>query len=179
MKILVVVDMQHDFIDMALGTPEAVAIVPNVIDRIKKANKDKETIIFTRDTHPDNYLNTPEGKKLPVEHCIEDTLGWSIPQTIVQAAEQAIVINKPTFGSVMLIDGIAELMEHDNLKQEDLEIEFCGLCTDICVLSNVLLAKTNFPNANIKVNSQLCAGVTPQKHEAALEVMRSCQIDVL
>lgn len=179
MKILVVVDMQHDFIDMALGTPEAVAIVPNVIDRIKKANKDKETIIFTRDTHPDNYLNTPEGKKLPVEHCIEDTLGWSIPQTIVQAAEQAIVINKPTFGSVMLIDAITELMEHDNLKQEDLEIEFCGLVTNICVVSNVLMIKAFFPKASVAVNSLCCAGTTIKEHEAALEVMRSCQIDVL
>lgn len=179
MKILVVVDMQHDFIDFALGTPEAVAIVPNVIDRIKQADKDKEIIIFTRDTHSDNYLNTPEGKKLPIEHCIEHTLGWCIPQTIIQATKQPIVINKPTFGSVMLVDAIVELMEHDNLKQEDLEIEFCGLCTDICVISNVLLIKANFPNAGIKVNSQLCAGVTPQKHEAALEVMRSCQIDII
>jgi len=157
--------MQNDFIDMALGTKEAVAIVPNVKAKIEEYVKNGDEIIFTRDTHFENYLETPEGKKLPVLHCIRGTRGWEIADGLyVQGAR---IIDKPTFG----------YRDWQNETLEDVEI--IGLCTDICVVSNALIIKANFPKANVKVDSSCCAGVTPESHEAALLTMKMCQIDVI
>lgn len=170
MKALIVVDMQVDFINGSLGTKEAVAIVPNVIKKIEEyENMDDAVIVYTKDTHLDNYLETSEGKKLPVVHCIKGTPGWEIPSDILRGHD-AHVIEKPTFGSFDLIDLMNEL-------QPD-EIELIGLCTDICVVSNALLLKANFYETPISVDSSCCAGVTPKTHEDALSTMRMCQIDV-
>lgn len=170
-KILIVIDMQNDFIDGSLGTPEARAIVPAVIRKIR--SYPAEDVFATRDTHPMNYLETQEGRNLPVEHCIEGTEGWRIRKEIAELIPEKHFFDKPTFGSVKL----AETMKHLDAG-EPLEIELVGLCTDICVVSNALLLKAVLPEAKISVDSSCCAGVTVQKHEAALETMRSCQIDV-
>ena len=187
MKVLVVVDMQNDFIDGALGTSEAQAIVPNVVNKMKEHKNTDTIILFTKDTHWKNYLDTPEGKKLPVEHCIEGTEGWSINKEIhnefktggyaTYSAEDIVNgrIIKPTFGSYDLIRVLDEI----NMASEITEIEFCGVCTDICVISNVLMTKAAFWDTPIIVDASCCAGVTPEKHAAALEVMKSCQIDVI
>ena len=169
MKALIVVDMQRDFIDGALGTKEAVAIVPSVIRKIEEYEKGGDLIIYTKDTHFDNYLETSEGANLPVEHCIKGTVGHDIPSEILRSHE--LVFEKPTFGSLELADYL-HTVDFD-------EVEFIGLCTDICVISNALLVKTHFPEKTVSVDSSCCAGVTPAKHEAALEVMRSCQVEVL
>ena len=171
-KILVVVDMQNDFIDGALGTPEAVAIVENVKARIREY--DPADVFVTMDTHAPNYLETQEGRNLPVEHCIKGTKGWQIRSDIAALLPDWHIYEKPTFGSVALAKDIAEIAAN-----EDIEIEVLGLCTDICVVSNALLLKAHFPEAKLSVRASCCAGVTPQKHEAALETMRSCQIDVI
>ena len=163
-KTLIVIDMQNDFIDMALGTKEAVAIVPKVKEKIEAYAKNGDEIIYTRDTHAENYLDTPEGKKLPVPHCIKGTKGWEIAEGLY--IEGAKVIDKPNFG-------------WPNWTEEDLEeVELIGLCTDICVVSNALIIKAAFPNAVVKVDKACCAGVTPESHEAALITMKMCQIDV-
>lgn len=169
MRVLVVVDMQNDFIDGSLGTKEAVAIVPAVVDKIKSW---EGKIVATRDTHPTSYLDTQEGRFLPVEHCIEGTEGWEIAPAVAKALAEkdAETINKPTFGSVILAQ--------EMLAEQPEEIELIGLCTDICVVSNALLLKANMPEVRISVDATCCAGVTPAKHEAALETMRSCQIVV-
>lgn len=164
-KTLIVVDMQNDFIDMALGTKEAVAIVPNVINKIKSYIDNGDEVIFTRDTHQTDYLSTPEGIKLPVEHCIEGTKGWEIYDGVY--ADGCKVINKPNFG-------------WPNWSSETLEeVELVGLCTDICVVSNALIIKATFPDIKVSVDSTCCAGVTPETHEAALTTMKMCQIDVI
>ena len=175
-KILVVVDMQKDFIDGALGTKEAQAIVPAAAKRIRECREEGYTVIATLDTHEANYMETAEGKKLPVPHCIRGTEGWQLNGTIREAiGEAAILVEKPTFGSIRLPEIIREqLAEGDALK-----IELMGLCTDICVVSNTLLLKAFFPEAEIAVDAGCCAGVTPEKHGAALETMASCQIDIL
>ena len=170
-KILVVVDMQKDFIDGALGTAEAVAIVPNVISKIKEYAAGD--VFATRDTHKPEYMNTQEGKYLPVEHCIEGTAGWEIEKSISELLEGAVIIDKPTFGSVRLAERLKEISE-----SEDIEIELIGLCTDICVVSNALLLKAFMPEVKISVDVSCCAGVTPEKHQAAIETMRSCQIQI-
>lgn len=170
-KILVVVDMQKDFIDGSLGTKEAQAIVTPVIEKMK--SYEKSDIYVTRDTHGENYLDTAEGKKLPVVHCVEETEGWQLHPEIEALAEPEHIINKPTFGSMTLM----ELLKEENEK-EPLEIELVGLCTDICVVSNALLLKTAMPENSIKVDSSCCAGVTPKSHEAALTTMKMCQIEV-
>ena len=174
-RFLIVVDMQNDFIDAALGTPEAQAIVPAVLDRIRAAREAGETIIATLDTHAPDYMNTSEGKKLPVPHCIAGTDGWKIRPEIMDAMGDAILVEKPTFGSVRLPQIVAELAD----DPAAMTVELIGLCTDICVVSNTLLLKANFPEADIRVRAACCAGVTPEKHLAALETMRSCQIDVI
>ncbi len=171
-SILVVVDMQNDFIDGALGTKEAVAIVPKVAEKMK--GYEPRNIYLTRDTHYENYLETQEGRNLPVEHCIKDTEGWQLRAEIAEAAEGATVVDKPTFGSVELAGKL--MVER---AQEALEIEVVGLCTDICVVSNALLLKAAMPEAPITVDAACCAGVTPEKHRAALETMKSCQINVV
>ena len=163
-KTLIVVDMQNDFIDMALGTQEAVAIVENVRQKIGQYARRGDEIIFTRDTHGEDYLDTPEGKKLPVPHCIRGTKGWQIaPGLYVEGCK---IIDKPNFG-------------WPNWKEEALEdVELVGLCTDICVVSNALIIKAAFPNASVKVDPACCAGVTPESHNAALLTMQMCQIDL-
>ena len=170
-KILVVVDMQKDFVDGALGSKDAVAIVPAVVEKIKSYSiKD---VFVTRDTHQPNYKETQEGKNLPVVHCVEGTDGWQLDERVSQVVEGATIINKPTFGSTVLADTIKTISE-----KEEIEIELIGLCTDICVVSNALLLKASMPEVPISVDPLCCAGVTPEKHEAALETMRSCQIYV-
>ena len=168
MKVLVVVDMQRDFIDGALGTPEAVAIVPGVIEKIKEYENAGDLIIFTRDTHTDGYLDTREGRFLPVPHCIEDTEGHEIPPEILRGHN--LVIDKPTFGSIELMQYLAHV-DFD-------EVELVGLCTDICVVSNAMLIKARFPEVEISVDSSCCAGVTPEGHASALATMRACQINI-
>ncbi len=170
-KILVVVDMQKDFVDGALGTKEAVEIVPAVVEKIK--SYDIKDVFVTYDTHQENYMNTQEGHNLPVVHCIEGTEGWELDAKVKEAVQGATLVKKPTFGSTEL----AQLIKHISEKEE-IEIELIGLCTDICVVSNALILKAFMPEIHISVDSSCCAGVTPQKHEAALETMRSCQIDV-
>lgn len=171
-KILVVVDMQKDFVNGALGSADAEAIVPAAV---KKISEFEGEIFLTLDTHYDDYMETPEGKKLPVPHCIKDSDGWRLDERISKAlfGKSYTVVNKHTFGSVKL----ADLIEKSSANEE-LSIEIIGLCTDICVVSNALILKAAFPNAAISVDSSCCAGVTPEKHRCALEVMKSCQIDV-
>ena len=168
MKILVVVDMQNDFIDGALGTPEAVQIVPYVKACIE--NFDGK-VFFTRDTHFQNYMDTQEGKNLPVKHCIQGTAGWEI-RSELDALRKTEPIDKLTFGSSALPAVLA--------KEENIEsITFVGLCTDICVISNVMITKAFFPEIPLFVDAKACAGVTPQSHKNALEAMKMCQITVL
>lgn len=165
MKTLIVIDMQNDFIDGALGTPDAVRIVPAVKSRIDEYIKNGDEVIFTRDTHGSDYLNTPEGRKLPVPHCIKGTYGHEI--TNMLPTDGAKIIDKPTFGYTGW-----------NSMQFS-EIELAGLCTDICVVSNALILKALFPDCEITVDSSCCAGVTPQTHLAALETMKMCQINII
>lgn len=171
-KILVVVDMQNDFIDGALGTPEAVSIVENALRKIECFNGE---IFATFDTHFENYLETSEGKNLPVPHCIKDTDGWSLNSEVLKALEMKgyTKVEKLTFGSVDLPKLIADKADGD-----DFSVELIGLCTDICVVSNALILKANFPEKHISVDSSCCAGVTPDSHNAALTTMKMCQIDV-
>lgn len=171
-KILVVVDMQKDFVDGALGSKEAVASVPAVVKKINEFDGD---IFVTYDTHYANYMDTAEGKKLPVPHCMKGTDGWELNDAVKQslAAKKYTPVEKKTFGSVDLPGLIKE-----TVGDEAFTVEVIGLCTDICVVSNALILKANFPEAPIIVDAGCCAGVTPEKHEAALETMRSCQIDV-
>lgn len=171
MKVLIVVDMQNDFIDGVLGTPEAVAIVPKVAEKIKQCTKNGDGLVYTRDTHKDNYLATQEGKNLPVPHCIVGTHGWQIADGLY--VKGSIVDDKPTFGSKNLPLYIAT-----NFHCID-EIELIGLCTDICVISNAMMLKAYFPEAKIIVDSSCCAGVTPTSHENALNAMKMCHIDII
>ena len=172
-KILIVIDMQNDFIDGALGTPEAAAIVENVKAKIR--SYPKENVFATKDTHTDFYLDTQEGRNLPVPHCIRGTQGWEIRPDIAELIFPDHIMDKPTFGSTQL----AKLMEILNRREEDgIEIELVGLCTDICVVSNALYLKAALPETPISCDASCCAGVTPFKHEAALETMRSCQIKI-
>ena len=171
-KLLVVVDMQNDFIDGALGTKEAVAIVENVKKKI--VSYDPENVWATRDTHEVDYMETSEGRHLPVEHCIRGSKGWEIREDVAAVMPEVKLIDKPTFGSVELAAAIRKISE-----EEEIEIELIGLCTDICVVSNALLLKANMPEVKISVDSSCCAGVTPESHEAALATMRMCQIEVI
>lgn len=164
-KTLIVVDMQNDFIDMALGTEEAVAIVPAVKKKIEEYLKNGDEIIFTRDTHGENYLETPEGKKLPVPHCIKGTKGWEIADGLYVTGCK--IIDKPNFGW--------PFWNEEKLE----EVEIIGLCTDICVVSNALIIKASFPEAAVRVDKSCCAGVTPESHDAALTTMQMCQIDII
>lgn len=168
-KILVVVDMQNDFIDGALGSAEAKEIVPYVVERVKSFDG---RVIFTRDTHENDYLQTQEGTKLPVPHCIRDTQGWEICPELLPYAHE--IIDKPTFGSVALADLLANLDKENKID----EIELLGLCTDICVISNAMLLKARLLDAEIAVDSRGCAGVTRQSHQNALEAMKMCQITI-
>ena len=168
MKLLVVVDMQNDFIDGALGTPEAVAIVPYVKEVIESFDG---KVLFTRDTHFENYMETQEGKNLPVPHCIKGTEGWEIRKEL-DVLRKTEAIDKLTFGSRDLVDILKD--------QQDIEsITFIGLCTDICVISNAMLVKAFLPEVPVTVDASCCAGVTPESHENALSAMKMCQIKVI
>ena len=180
MKVLIVVDMQEDFIDGALGTAEAAGIVDAVVTRIQ--NSTNELVLFTKDTHQQDYLDTPEGKHLPVIHCVEGTPGWEINSRIMDAWKNNPntirldnmpdnVFTKPVFGSVNLVKFL------ESRKTEIEEIEILGVCTDICVVSNAIMIKNTLPNITLKVNSTCCAGVTPKTHNEAISVMKMCQIE--
>jgi len=173
-KILVVVDMQKDFVDGALGSKEAVAIVENVAEKIAEFDG---KIFVTYDTHETDYMETREGKYLPVPHCIKDTDGWQLNEKVQEALKGKTyeAVYKPTFGSVKLPELVADYIKNE----KDTDVTLIGVCTDICVVSNAMLLKAHYPEMNINVVADCCAGVTPEKHEAALEVMRSCQINVL
>ncbi len=171
-KLLLVIDMQKDFIDGALGTAEAVSIVDRVVEEIGKYPP--ENVFATRDTHPENYLDTQEGRNLPVVHCVKGTPGWALDEKVAAALGSAEIIDKPTFGSVVLAEKLAELA-----KKEDLEITLVGLCTDICVVSNALLVKAFLPETPVRVIADACAGVTPESHAAALQTMKMCQVAIV
>ena len=170
MKILIVVDMQHDFIDGALGSPEARSIVDAVIYKIDKRISEGYKVIYTKDTDYTDYLETQEGRHLPVAHCIKDTPGWNIPEKLWR--EGAVVIEKNGFGSWELAESLA--------KEKDIEsIELIGVCTDICVISNALLLKARMPEVPVYVDASCCAGVTKESHHNALNAMKQCQINVI
>lgn len=195
-KVLVLIDVQNDFIDGALSNENAQKVIPNIVNKIEKF--DGDAIIYTLDTHDKDYLKTKEGEKLPVEHCIIDTHGWDLNKDVKNALIEKhnedykiSYILKPTFGSVCnfmddngpttntLVECILN-METGTSSPTPMEIEMCGFCTDICVVSNALILKAfTYDFAEITVDSSCCAGVTPEKHEAALDVMRSCQINVI
>ena len=172
-SLLVVIDMQHDFVDGALGTPQAQGIVAAVAAR---ARAFEGTVVFTKDTHSSDYLSTQEGINLPIPHCIRETPGWNLVPELeeVRANRNAPVFEKPSFGSLELASWVAR----QHVRTPFGSIELCGLCTDICVVSNALLIKANLPEVPLRVNPVLCAGVTPEAHEAAIRTMASCQIDV-
>lgn len=174
-KVLIVVDMQNDFVTGSLGTKEAVAIVDNAVNKINEFDGE---IIVTYDTHFNNYMETREGKYLPVPHCIKDTEGWQLNdkvQKALDARERYTIIHKPTFGSTELVDIIREYWDGEN----NIEVTLIGLCTDICVVSNAMLLKANYPEMNIVVDASCCAGVTVESHNAALTTMKMCQINVI
>ena len=170
MKVLVVVDMQNDFIDGSLGSSAAVGITDAVGEYVRNF---EGKIIFTRDTHPNDYLNTEEGKRLPVPHCIENTHGWQISDKI-PVPDGAEIIDKPSFGSLSLAGVLKEINE----KTPIAEIELLGLCTDICVISNAMIAKAALPEVKITVNAALSRGVSKESHDTALSAMRACHIDI-
>lgn len=178
MDYLIVVDMQRDFVDGALGTKEAVAVVPAVAEKIRQFHG---RILYTKDTHAENYLETAEGKKLPVTHCVRNTAGWELVPEIQKLAEasgragDADEIEKPTFGSVEL----GELLVAENKKEPVDSITLIGLCTDICVISNAMLLKAFLPETPVFVDASCCAGVTPESHKRALEAMKVCQIEII
>ena len=190
MKILVVVDMQNDFIDGALGSPEAQAIVPVMIDRLKELDDGNTLLFFTKDTHSIDYPHTQEGQNLPVMHCIEGTSGWSLNKQITSYTDydsnfltysthdiRKSRVLKPTFGSITLAEEIKHIVESPNYTVD--EIILMGVCTDICVVSNALLLKAYCPETLITVDASCCAGVTPESHQAALTTMKMCQLNVI
>lgn len=174
MKVLVVVDMQNDFVEGTLGTKEACAIVPDVVKMIEEFDG---KIVATRDTHMEDYMDSQEGKNLPVIHCVKGTDGWKINSEIQKALDekQAVVIDKPTFGSVELGEYVRKLDREEPVE----EILLIGVCTDICVISNALLLKAYLPEVPVKVAASCCAGVTPEQHAQALEAMKPCQIEIV
>ena len=169
MKILAVIDMQNDFIDGALGTKEAEAIVARVKEKVEQYLSAGDTVVYTRDTHAPDYLNTQEGKNLPVVHCVKGTPGWEISEKVY--AEGCPVIDKPSFGSLELAEYVAGMNQVES-------IELIGLCTDICVISNAMILKAKLPELPVSVDASCCAGVTPQSHANALEAMKMCQVRV-
>lgn len=169
-RILIVVDMQYDFIYGTLGTKEAVEIIPKVKQKIEEYRKDGHIIIYTRDTHYENYLETQEGRNLPVLHCIKGTKGWEIIPELDTTDCQ--IMDKPIFGSV-------NLMTYLEKSYPEADFELVGLCTDICVLSNATMIKSHFPEAEVIVDADCCAGVTAQRHKIALEAMKCIQITIM
>lgn len=173
-KILIVVDMQNDFVTGALGTREAAAIVPFVAERVEEGVRRGEKIFFTRDTHQQDYPNTQEGKKLPVPHCIQGTDGWEIVDRLKEYTADSPLIDKPAFGSTALGEQLRSANETEPIEK----ITLIGLCTDICVISNALLLKAYLPETAISVDASCCAGVTPASHKNALDAMSACQIEI-
>ena len=171
-NILVVVDMQNDFIDGALGTKEAVSIVPRVVEKIRNFDG---YVIYTRDTHEKNYLETQEGRLLPATHCIRGSDGWLLNPEIAALAGGADVVDKPTFGSAAL----GELLREWNERERVDSVTLVGLCTDICVISNAMIIKAFLPEVPVKVDASCCAGVTPESHRRALDAMAACQIEIV
>lgn len=171
MKYLIVVDMQNDFITGSLGTKEAEAVLPKVIEKVKNY---EGIVIYTKDTHKEGYLATQEGKNLPVEHCMEGTWGWELAGELEELSKEKKVFNKPTFGSIELASYLTEENENEGIE----EIELCGLCTDICVISNAFVIKANLPEVPVTVDASCCAGVTPESHLNALSAMKMCQVKV-
>ncbi|MGI6094677.1 MAG: cysteine hydrolase family protein [Lachnospiraceae bacterium] len=169
-KLLVIVDMQKDFVDGALGTKEAQAIVEPVAEKIRREKANGAELVFTLDTHTEDYMNTQEGKHLPVIHCVKNTPGWMLTKRLQPLAEGERILEKPTFGSMELA-GKVQQGGYD-------EIELIGLCTDICVISNAMLVKAAAPEVPVFVDASCCAGVTPQSHANALEAMKMCQIGI-
>ena len=177
---LIVVDMQRDFISGSLGSAEARAIVPAVATRIRRAAEEGTQVVFTLDTHDADYMETREGRFLPVPHCIQGSEGWALEPEIARECKRGMIsFEKPTFGSTALAHHVAAAAGAKGcVNGKGLCVELCGVCTDICVVSNALLLKAALPEADIMVDSALCAGVTPEKHAAALETLRSCQVEV-
>ena len=173
MKVLIVVDMQHDFVDGALGSPAAKAIVPQVAAKIVSYEKNGGYVLFTRDTHQENYLQTQEGRNLPVPHCIEGTQGWQILEDL--HSEGHPTVDKVTVGSEKLPEVLENAFPGGSMES----IELIGLCTDICVISNAMVLKAFFPEVPLMVDSACCAGVSPESHETALNAMKACQIQIL
>lgn len=173
-RYLVVVDMQNDFVDGALGTPEAASIVERCAEAARSFDGE---VVFTQDTHGPDYLATQEGRNLPVEHCIKGTDGWRLVEALAEAQRErdARVFEKGAFGSWELAEHLRRVHESDPIES----VELVGLCTDICVVSNALLIKAALPEVPVSVDASCCAGVTPASHEAALATMRSCQVDIL
>ena len=177
-KITVVIDMQNDFLTGALANPDAVNIIPSVLEQIKSA----DYVMYTRDTHSENYLETQEGKNLPVPHCVVGTHGWQIVDELdpnnIADIKMWHIVNKPTFGDVNIWMDMyfADLV---NWNGEDVEVTFCGTCTDICVVSNAMIVKSLYPEMVVNVKADACAGLTPEKHQSALDVMSSCQINII
>jgi len=170
MKMLIVIDMQNDFIDGVLGSTSALKIVDRVSQKIADYRNTKSPVIFTRDTHHAEYLTTQEGKFLPIPHCIHNTDGWNISSKL--DAQDSLIVDKQSFGSLDLAKVISE---YDMLT----EIELIGLCTDICVISNALILKAAFPEVTITVDASCCAGITPESHKNALNSMKMCQVSVI
>lgn len=175
-NILIVVDMQKDFVTGALASAEAQAILPKVKEKIEAYDRAGKEIIFTRDTHGEDYMQTNEGKHLPVPHCIKGTDGWQICAELTDGITSAYkTVDKPTFGFL----GWKDVLASETADGSDLDIEMIGVCTDICVVSNALILKAMYPEAMVRVDAGCCAGVTPEAHAAALVTMRSCQVDVI
>lgn len=187
-KILIVVDMQDDFIDGALGSPMAVAIVDNVAKKIHEYSENDDVILFTRDTHGPDYLATEEGKNLPVKHCVLGTSGWMIRNELLDQMTDSqrndlFAVNKQTFGSDYLISTLRSkslvVTDGDSMDGDGVIVELVGLCTDICVISNAVIAKTALPNAHIIVDAACCAGVTPESHDTAINAMQAFMVEVI
>ena len=192
MKAVIFIDVQKDFIDGVLRNEKAIEVTPKIVDFAKECVEKGYSLYATQDTHEKNYLATLEGKKLPVEHCIEMSDGWMIDNRLMEVLDgNCAFVQKPTFGSFDLVDILDEdqyrideindfgLIKRTKYKNEFDEIILCGFVTDICVVSNALLLRTKFPNTKITVMKDLCAGTTDENHEAALKVMQSCQIDIV
>lgn len=184
MKALIVVDMQNDFIDGALGSPEAQAVVPHVVAKMQEMAGTETFLFYTQDTHHEDYLNTQEGKFLPIPHCIENTDGWLINKEIFNVGRDFLFANnqydvpiatKESFGNVFFGRAMAHLAEREGID----EIVMVGVCTDICVVSNALIFKALMPEVKITVDASCCAGTTPENHKAALQIMKSCQVNVI
>lgn len=179
-KVLITVDVQNDFVEGALGSEQAKAIIPKVKEKIAKYREDGDEIVVTQDTHTKLYLQTQEGKNLPVEHCLEGTWGWQLVDGLIPDGCTVRTIAKPTFGSLQLADMIYQMVQELEAKGYDVdEIELIGLCTDICVISSALILKAKFPETKITVDASCCAGVTEESHKAALLVMKVCQVNVI